>query len=70
MIADDFKAIADRAADIRARPKFLPETCPEHVFYPPDLADSRCVNCGLHYFHLPAVMKSAVGAVAPSSRSP
>jgi hypothetical protein len=51
MIADDYKAISDRAADIRARPKWLPETCPKHAFGD----QGRCVNCGLHHFHLPAL---------------
>lgn len=53
--ADDFEAIRENMRAMRPYP-YLHDTCPGHVF--PDGQSGRCSNCGLHYFHLPALARS------------
>ena len=50
--ADDFESIRNRVRSLRRKAKTEPAACIQHSF---DAADARCIHCGLHYFHLPAV---------------
>jgi hypothetical protein len=66
--ADDFESIRNHARSLRRSPKTEPAACTQHSFDP---ADDRCIHCGLHYFHLPAMQnrRSAEIGENPFSRA-